>query len=109
MSELDEIKKKKLEELKQQQGALNQEVQEQLQLQEQIQQLEAVVKQIFTKEALARYGNFKAAHPQKALQLLVVLGQTIQSGQIKTIDDDNLKDILRKLPSEKKSFRIIKK
>ena len=104
MDELEEIRKRKLAELQnQQQDSL----QEQQQMQAQLEQLETVVKQFFTKEALERYGNLKAAHQEKAIQLLVVLGQAVQQGQIKEkITDEKLKDILKQLQPEKKEFKI---
>lgn len=104
MDELEELKKKKLQELQQkQQEALQQQVQEEAQLQ----QLEAAVKQFFTKEALQRYGNLKAAHPEKAVQVLVVLGQLMQSGKItQKITDDQLKELLKQMESKKKDFTI---
>ena len=83
---------------------MNQE--EQMQLQQQIQQLEMLVKQKLTKQALERFGNIKSAHPEKAIQLLAILGQAIQSGQINEIDDEQLKDILMKITPEKKEFKI---
>ena len=82
------------------------EFQNQAELRQQVQQLEMLVKQRMTKEALERFGNVKAAHPEKALQLLAVLGQAIQSNQIQEIDDDQLKGILLKLTPEKKDFKI---
>ena len=107
MDELEALKRKKLEELQnQQEAALQQLAGEQAQLEQQIEQLEAVVKQVFTKDALSRYGNIKAAHPEKAVQLLVVLGQLIQQGKIKQINDAQLKEILKKLTPEKKDFKI---
>ena len=107
MDELEEIKKRKLEELKNAQlGHMQQQVQEEEQLKQQLQQLEAIVKQAFTKEALERYGNLKAAFPDRAVQLLVILAQAIQSGQITKIDDDALKEILKKLSPEKKDIKI---
>ncbi len=110
MDELEELKKKRLEELKrQQESAVRGQLQEQAQLQQQIEQLELIVKQIFTKDALQRYGNLKAAHPEKAVQLLVILGQAIQQGQIQQIDDAQLKEILKKLTPEKREFRIKKR
>ena len=104
MDELEEIRKRKLEQLQnQQQDSL----QEQQQMQAQLEQLETVVKQFFTKEALERYGNLKAAHQEKAVQLLVILGQAVQQGQIKEkITDEKLKDILKQLQPEKKEFKI---
>ena len=107
MSDLDEIRRKKLEELKNlQQGKLQEQAQEEMQMQQQIQQLESIVKQALTKEALERYGNLKAAFPEKAIKLLVILAQAIQSGQISKIDDKTFKGILKKLTPEKKEFKI---
>jgi len=108
MDELEELKKKRLEELqKQQEESLQQQAQEQQQLQSQIEQLETLVKQYLSKEALQRYGNLKTAHQEKAVQLLVILGQAIQQGQIKEkITDEKLKEILKQLQPEKKEFKI---
>ena len=108
MDELGEIRKRKLMELQQQQEEqLQNQSQEQQQMQAQLEQLETVVKQFLTKEALQRYGNLKTAHQEKAVQLLVILGQAIQQGQIKEkITDERLKEILKQLQPEKKEFTI---
>ncbi|MBI2101325.1 hypothetical protein HYT53_01830 [Candidatus Woesearchaeota archaeon] len=108
MPTLEEIRKKKLEELARlQQEKLQQQAQEQSQLQQQIEQIESTVRQFFTKEALARYGNLKAAHQEKALQLLLVLFQAIQKGQVQgKIEDSLLKKILEQLTPKKKEIRI---
>jgi programmed cell death protein 5 len=108
MDELEELKKKKLQELQQkQQESMHQQVQQEAQLQQQIQQLEQAVKQFFTKEALERYGNLKAAHPEKAVKLLVVLAQLSQSGKITNqVTDDQLKALLKQMDPKKKDFNI---
>ena len=107
MTELDEIRKKKLEELmKLQQNNSQQNSEEEMQMQQQIQQLEAVVKQAFTKEALERFGNLKAANPEKAIQVLVILAQAMQQDQIQKIDDYTLKGILKKMTPKKKDINI---
>ena len=107
MDELEEIKKRKLHELRKKQlEEMQQQAQEQQQLQQQIQQLEIMVKQALTKEALERYSNLKTAFPDRAVQLLVILAQAIQSGQITKIDDSTLKEVLRRLTPEKKEFKI---
>lgn len=108
MPTLEELRKKRLEELMRlQQERLQQQAQEQAQLQEQIEQMEAIVKQFLTKEALARYGNLKTAHYENAIQLLVVLLQAIQKGQIQgKIDDALLKKILGQLTPKKKEIKI---
>ena len=110
MDELEQIRRKKLAQLQRsQQEKLQQQVQEEFQLQQQIEQLELMVKQALTKEALQRYGNLKAAHPEKAMQLLVVLAQAMQQGQINQVDDKTLKQVLIKLIPEKKEFKIKRK
>ena len=107
MDELGEIKKRKLEELKKAQlEQLQQQSQEEEQMKQQLEQLEAIVKQALTKEALQRYGNLKADFPERTAQLLVVLAQAIQSGQINKIDDNTLKEILKKITPEKKDIKI---
>jgi len=103
MDAMDEIRRRKLEELKQQSS---QQALEDQQMQQQIQQLEVVVKQALTKEALERYGNLKAAYPEKAVQVLVTLAQAIQTGQIQKIDDDTLKMLLKKITPSKRTFKI---
>ena len=108
MSELDEIRQKRMEELmqKQQTDAL----QEQIQLQRQVEMLEMVAKQKMTKEAISRYGNLKAAHPEKAIQIIAVIAQGIQQGQItEQVTDEKLKTLLRQLEPPKKEFKITKK
>lgn len=112
MDELEKIKLQKIKELQQkQQEQLQNQAQEQIQLQQQIHQLEAVVKQFLTKEALQRYGNLKTAHPEKSIQLLVVLSQLIQQQKIKgKIEDNLLKSILQQIfPQKKKKFTIKRK
>ena len=108
MPALDEIKKKKLEELMRlQQEKLQQQTQEQSQLQQQIEQMEEIVRQFMTREALARYGNLKTAHHEKALQLLAIIFQAIQKGQIQSqIDDSTLRKILEQLTPKKKEIKI---
>ena len=108
MTELDEIKKRKFEELMQhQQEKLQYQAQEQAQLQQQIDAIESIVKQFLTKEALTRYGNLKIGHHDKALKLLVVLYQAIQKGQIQgMIDDLTLKKILGQLTPKQREIKI---
>ena len=108
MPTLDKIKKRKLEELMQlQQEKLQQQSHEHAQIQQQIEQMESIARQFMTKEALARYGNLKTAHHEKALQLLLILFQAIQKGQIQgKIDDSTLKKILEQLTPKKKEIKI---
>ena len=108
MPTLDEIRKKKFEELMRlQQEKLQQQSQEHAQIQQQIEQMENIVKQFLTSDALSRYGTLKTAHQEKALQLLVVLFQAIQKGQIQgKVDDSTLKKVLEQLTPKKKEIKI---
>ena len=107
MDELEEIRRRKLSELRAAQlEKIQQQAKEEEQLKQQIEQLEVIVKQALTKEALQRYGNLKAAFPDRAVQLLVILAQALQAGQINKIDDDTLKEILKKISPEKRDVKI---
>ncbi|MEK6943769.1 MAG: DNA-binding protein [Nanoarchaeota archaeon] len=126
MPTLEEIKKRKLEAretqsvsgrqksegffsemMSMQQEKLQNQSNEQAQMQQQIAQIEEVVKRVLTKEALARYGNLKTAHQEKAVQLLLVLLQAMQKGQIKgKVDDAMLKKLLEQMEPKKKEFKI---
>ena len=105
MTDLEELKRKKLEELQGQQQFDSEEAE----IQQQIAQLENLVKGVLTKKALERYGNLKTAHPELAVQLLILLSQAIQTSQIKTVDDDALKNFLMRLQPKKHKFKMIRK
>jgi len=106
MDELDEIRKRKMEEIQAQARA--QDSQEE-QMQGQIQELESVVKNFLSREALERYGNLKSVHTEKAIKVLATLGQLIQSGQIKNkLTDGQFKEILQQMEPPKKEFKINK-
>ena len=107
MPALEEIRRKKLEELMRLQNTKSSEQDEKAQMQQQIAEMENAVKQFFTKEALVRFGNLKTAHQVKALQLVVVLFQAIQKGQVQgQIDDTLLKKILEQLTPKKREIKI---
>ncbi len=111
MNELEEIRQKKLQELQEQiESQQSQALKEQIQLQKQIELLEIIAKQNMTKEAISRYGNLKSAHPEKAIQVIAILAQAIQQGQIREkITDEKFKNILKQLEPPKKEFKITKK
>ncbi len=83
------------------------EVQKQLELRQQIQQLETFVKRYMARDAVTRYGNIKAAHPQKAMEILTTLVQLIQSGQItEQMNDMQFKEMLLKMQEPKQQTKI---
>ena len=102
MSDLEEIKKRKIQEMMAAQG-------EEQQAQQQIHQLETMIKQFLSKEALERYGNLKVAYANKAMNVLVILSQMIQKGHIKSqISDSQLKEILKSM-EKKRDIKITRK
>ena len=98
MSELEEIRQRKVQEL-----------QEQAEFQQQVNQLEAIVKSLFTKEALQRYGNLKAAHPEQAVKLLTLVAQQMQKGNARKISDEDLKRMLVMLQPKTRQIKITRK
>ncbi len=107
MSELDEIRKKKLAVLQRQyQQQATDEMPEEQQFAQQIEMLEGLVKRILTKDAWSRYTNIKAADPERAVQILAVLGQLLQSNKVKQIDDERFKLLLMKLTPQKRETKI---
>jgi len=105
--EIERIKQEKLRKLYEQADQEQQTSEEEQRLQQEIEMLEQTVKSRMTKEALQRYSNIRIAHPELALNLLLVLARAIQANQIGVIDDSQLKEILKQMQSvEKKDFNI---
>jgi len=103
--DVEEIRKRKMEEIQAQINARqNNELQEEIQLQQQIQALENILKQKLTKDALQRYGNLKIAHPEKAIQVLAIIGQN--ANQLNEVNDEQFKELLRRMDEGKKDFNI---
>lgn len=74
-----------------------------------LQQLENIVKQYLSKEALLRYGNIKTVNQEKALQIISILAHLIETQQIKEkLTDEQFKNLLLNL-KEEKNFKIIRK
>jgi len=97
--EIEEIRRKKMEELKKAQEAQNTEIQKQL-----------VLRQILTNEARNRLVRIKMARPEFAEQIELQLIQLAQSGKLeKKITDEDLKTILRSLQQKKPNYRIMRR
>ncbi len=72
--------------------------------------LEQAIKQVLTKEARERFGSLKAAYPEKAQHVVMLLAQAINSGQLPgQITDEQFKELLRRLDSGKKDITITRK
>ncbi|MBS3174463.1 hypothetical protein J4440_01135 [Candidatus Woesearchaeota archaeon] len=83
--------------------------QERIKLQEQINALETFVKQHLDNEAITRLGNIKSVDQGKALQIIVLLSKIIQENKIDIISDEQFKQILKQLDSEKRETKIVRK
>jgi programmed cell death protein 5 len=70
-------------------------------------QKQAVLKQILTPEARQRLTNIRMVKPEFAEQIELQLIQLAQAGRIKVpITDDQLKEALGRLQSQRKEIRI---
>jgi len=83
---------------------------EQKKLQQQVEMLENIARQFMTTAAISRYGNLKAAHPEKAVQLIAFIAQAAQSGQIKEkLTDEKLKELLVQMQPKQREFKFTRK
>ncbi|MEK6940990.1 MAG: DNA-binding protein [Nanoarchaeota archaeon] len=97
---IEDIRKKKMEDIQQQ-------ISEQQELQQQIQSIENLSKSWLTKEALERFGNLKQAHEQTAFQFALIIAKMVQNNQIKEkVDDKTMREILIQMQPEKRDTKI---
>jgi len=102
--ELEALRKRRLLEL--QQKLLEEQQQAQAEKEFEVQK-QAALRRILTPEARQRLTNLKMVRPEFAAQLELQLIQIAQQGKIKLpIDDDQLKEILRRLQSGRKDIQI---
>ena len=118
MSELDEIRQRRMAELQAQQAAMqNQQQQAAIQAQQQQaqrQQFEAqkkqILGQILTPEARTRLGNLKLTKPELVEQIELQLIQSAQAGSLRgKVTDDQLKVLLRQIAGQKREIKITRK
>ena len=104
--ELEELRKKKMEQLREQQGEGDAEAQQAAQEQAEAQK-KAILRQHLTDGARKRLNTVKMSKPQvgeKVEQQIVALAQ---SGRIQgKIDEEKMKELLRELTPDSKSFDI---
>jgi programmed cell death protein 5 len=105
--EIEAMRKKKMLEL---QRRLAQE-QQRAQMQQQIEmQKQALLRRILSPEARQRLANLKMVKPQFAEQIELQLIQLAQSGRLKIpVTDDQLKEILVRLQSQRRDIKIRRK
>ncbi|MBE6493633.1 MAG: DNA-binding protein [Methanosphaera stadtmanae] len=117
MTELDDIRRRRMEELKQQQLAQQQQgvnLQQMQQEQEMRERYEAekkqALKQILTPEARQRLANLRLTKPELVNSIEVQLIQLAQAKRIQLpVTDDILKQILREASGKKREIHITRK
>ena len=118
MSDLDEIRQKRMAELQAQQAAMQNQAQQQAvaqaQQEEAQRQMEAqkkqIINQIMTPEARARLANLKLTKPDLVNQIELQLIQSAQAGSLRgKVTDDQLKVLLRNIAGQKREIKITRK
>ncbi|WP_396611433.1 DNA-binding protein [Haloferax sp. S1W] len=107
---LEELRKKKMQELQEQagqQGSAEQQQAEEAAKQRAEQQKQALLKQYLTDDARQRLNAVQMSKPDFAEQVERQIVALAQSGRIQgRIDDDKMKALLKELKPESKSFNI---
>ena len=105
-SELGAIRKKRLAEM--QASATDEEQTEKIRQAEA--QKQTVLRTILTVEARQRINNIKMVRPEYAEQLELQLIQLAQTGRIKLpLNDDQLKEVLKRMQGQRKDIKIRRK
>lgn len=118
MSDLEEIRRKRMAELEAQQAAaqnqMQQQAAQQAQQQEAQRQFEAqkkqILAQIMTSEARNRLANLKLTKPELVNQIELQLIQSAQAGSLRgKVTDEQLKVLLRQIAGQKREIKITRK
>ncbi len=103
-AELDELRRRKMAELQRQQEAQAMAQEQQRQVD---QQRQAIMRQILTPQARDRLANLRMAYPDIARLVEDQLISLVQSGRIQQqVDDNTLKEILRRVAPKKREIKI---
>lgn len=108
--DLDELKKKKLQQLQDQDGDAAQAAGQQEDMKNQLQEkLKYIARSLMTSDARDRLNNIRAVKPELAQQIEMYLVQLHNAGQLPAqITDDTLKKLLKKLQDNQSTDRDIK-
>ena len=102
--ELEEIRQRKLMQLRQQLAEAQREEEVERQI---VAQREAVLRRILTPDARSRLTNLKMVKSQFATQIENQLIQLAQTGRINSpLTDNQLKEILKKMQSQRRETKI---
>ena len=118
MSDLDEIRQKRMAELQAQQAAAQNQAQQQAMAQAQQQEAQAqfeaqkkqILGRIMTPEARQRLANLKLTKPELVNQIELQLIQSARAGSLRgKVTDDQLKVLLRQIAGQKREIKITRK
>ncbi|NYT18233.1 MAG: DNA-binding protein [Methanobacteriales archaeon] len=114
MSDIEEIRRRRMEQLQQQQAAQQvspQEIEAQERMRQEMEaQKKQIMMQILTPEARSRLANIRLTRPDYVNQIELQLIQLAQAGRIASkITDEQLKELLRKLAGPKKEINITRR
>ena len=118
MSDLDEIRQKRMAELQAQQAAAQQQAQQQQMAQMQQQEAQAqfeaqkkqILGQILTSEARNRLANLKLTKPELVNNIEIQLIQSAQAGSLRgKVTDEQIKVLLRQIAGQKREIKITRK
>ena len=118
MSDLDEIRQKRMAELQAQQAAAQNQAQQQAMAQAQQQEAQAqfeaqkkqILGQIMTPEARQRLANLKLTKPEMVNNIELQLIQSAQAGSLRgKVTDEQLKVLLRQIAGQKREIKITRK
>ena len=102
MDELEAIRARKLQQLQAQQ----QQDSQQLKMQEAMRQIDALVNRYLTPEAKTRLSNLAMVDSELVQKLKIYFAQMASAGQLKQMDDAQLREILLKLKSAQRDITI---
>ncbi|MBN2518462.1 MAG: hypothetical protein JXB14_06440 [Candidatus Altiarchaeota archaeon] len=105
MDELEQIRQRRMQQL-QQQMMQQQSMQQQMQLQQALKEIDSIIQKLLTEKAQERLSNLNLIKPELVQKLKIYLAQLYASGQVKQMDDAQLKNILMKLQGQNREFSI---
>ena len=110
MTDIEEIRRKRMQQIQQQAAQQSpqaeQQQQEQMRRELETQKRQAMM-QLLTPEARARLANIRLTKPEFVDQIEIQLIQLAQAGRVQSkITDDQLKELLRKLIGKKRDIKI---
>jgi programmed cell death protein 5 len=108
MTDIDEIRRKRMQQIQQQAAQQSSEAESQEQMRRELEaQKRQAMMQLLTPEARARLANIRLTKPEFVDQIEIQLIQLAQAGRVQSqITDDQLKELLRKLIGKKREIKI---